>query len=208
MKTKIRAIALFGALTILASGCYPLGPEDSEELDIVVTNFRDAYDFHGKTTYARPDKIVIITGNQQEGEDPVFIPEATAALILAQIDENMEDLGYQQVDVSADPDLLLTPAAWETTTIVYWYDYWYWWWGGYYPGWGYYPGYYPGYVSAYSAGTLVMGLIDPVEVGANGKPLIQWTGAVNGILTGSYDASRISKAIDQAFDQSPYLRTN
>src|SRR5690606_22807952 len=120
---------------------------------------------------------------------PVFIPEATAALILAQIDENMEDLGYQQVDVSADPDLLLTPAAWETTTIVYCYDYWYWWWGGYYPGSGSCPGYYPGYVSAYSAGTLVMGLIEPVEVGADGKPLIQWTGAVNGILTGSYDAS-------------------
>lgn len=204
MERKCRAIAFIGALSILVSGCYPRGPEYSEELDIVVTYFNDAYDFQSKTTYARPDDIVIITGNHQEGEDPVFIPNVTATLILDRIDENMQKLGYQKVDVSEDPDLLLTPAAWETTTIVYWYDYWYWWWGGYYPGWGYYPG----YVTSYSSGTLVMGLIDPAEVGANGNPVIQWTGAINGILTGSYDASRINKALDQAFDQSPYLSSN
>jgi hypothetical protein len=185
-------------------GCYPDGPEYTEDLDVVLTYFNDEYDFQSKTTYARPDRIVMITGNVQEGDDPVFIPDVTAALILAQIDENMADLGYQKVDVDDDPNLLLTPAAWETTSIVYWYDYWYWWWGGYYPGWGYYPG----YVSSYSTGTLLMGLIDPTEVGANGNPVVQWTGAINGILTGSYNASRVDRAIDKAFDQSPYLKTN
>jgi hypothetical protein len=53
-----------------------------------------------------------------------------------------------------------------------------------------------------------MGLIDPTDVGANGNPVVQWTGAINGILTGSYNASRVDRAIDKAFDQSPYLKTN
>jgi hypothetical protein len=204
MKIKSKTIILMGTLGIVLLGCYPQGPEYVDDLDVVLTYFEDDYDFAGKQTYARPDKIVKITGNLRDGDDPVFIPDATAALILAQIDANMQDLGYERVDVSADADLLLTPAAWETTTIVYWYDYWYWWWGGYYPGWGYYPG----YVTSYSTGTLIMSLIDPAVIGSNGDPIVQWTGAINGLLTGSYNASRVNKAIDQAFDQSTYLKTN
>jgi len=199
-----RRAFMMAFVSMLLLGCYPHGPEYTDDLDVVLTYFQDGYDFNSKNTYARPDKIVKITGNLQKGEDPVYIPDATAALILAQIDKNMDDMGWQKVDVDEDPDMLLTPAAWETTTITYWYDYWYWWWGGYYPGWGYYPG----YVSSYTTGTLVMGLIDPSEVGANGNPVVQWTGAINGILTGSYNASRVNKAIDQAFTQSPYLQIN
>lgn len=202
MKNKLPI--LVATLSIFLLGCYPQGPEYTEDLDVVLTYFQDGYDFNSKSKYARPDKIVKVTGNLQEGDDPEYIPDATAALILAEIDKNMEDLGWTEVDVSEDPDLLLTPASWETTTIIYWYDYWYWWWGGYYPGWGYYPG----YVSSYTTGTLVMGLIDPTEVGANGNPVVQWTGAINGILTGSYNATRVNKGIDQAFTQSPYLKTN
>jgi hypothetical protein len=202
MRSKLAIVT--ATLSSLLLGCYPQGPEYNEDLDVVLTYFQDVYDFDVKNTYARPDRIVKITGNLQEGDDPEYIPDATAALILAQIDKNMGDLGWQKVDVDEDPDLLLTPASWETTTITYWYDYWAWWWGGYYPGWGYYPG----YVSSYSTGTLLMGLIDPSVVGANGNPIVQWTGAINGILTGSYNPSRVNKGIDQAFAQSPYLKIN
>ena len=103
------------------------------------------------------------------------------------------------------PDLLLAPAAWETTTIFYWYDYWYWWWGGYYPGWPYYP---PVYYSSYTTGTLLMNLIDPDELGSNGNPILQWSGAINGILTKSYNATRVNNLIDKVFTISPYLETN
>lgn len=192
------------ALASLA-GCYPQGPEFTEDLDVVLTHFQDDYDFNSRQTYARPDRIVKITGNLEEGEDPEFIPDAIAEAVLAQIDQNMSSLGWQQVAIDEDPDLLLTPASWETTTITYYYDYWYWWWGGYYPGWGYY---YPGYVSSYSTGTLFMSLIDPEVQGANGNPIAQWSGAANGILTYSYDVTRVNKAIDQAFAQSPYLKIN
>jgi hypothetical protein len=53
-----------------------------------------------------------------------------------------------------------------------------------------------------------MDIIDPSVTGANGKPILQWAGAINGILTRSYDSKRFNKAIDQAFTQSSYLKTN
>ncbi len=202
MKTKLTFLTCL--IGFFLFGCYPDGPDYVEDFDVVLTYFQDDYNFSSKNTYARPDRIVKITGNVQEGEDPVFIPDATATLILAKIDANMASLGWNLVEIDEDPDLLLTPASMETTTITYYYDYWYWWWGGYYPGWGY-P---PYYVSAYSTGTLIMGLVDPTVVGANGNAISQWTGALNGVLTNSYDANRINALIDKAFAQSPYLKIN
>lgn len=117
----------------------------------------------------------------------------------------MESLGWTRVNVDANPDMLLTPAAWETTTITYYYDYWYWWWGGYYPTYPYYP---PVYGYSYTTGTLLMNLIDPAQTGANDHPIPQWTGALNGVMNDVYDNTRVTKLINQAFTQSPYLKTN
>ena len=202
MKTKLIIFTTLACIFLF--GCYPDGPDYIEDYDIVLTYFQDDYNFSSQSTYARPDKIVKITGNVEDGEEPVFIPDAAATLILAQIDANMQSLGWQRVEIDENPDLLLTPASWETTTITYYYDYWYWWWGGYYPGWGY-PAY---YVDVYSTGTLLMALIDPTVEGANGNAIAQWTGAINGILTYTYDATRVNTAIDKAFTQSPYLKIN
>jgi hypothetical protein len=205
MKKRSKWIAGLAVLVVLIGGCYPQGPDFIEDLDIVVTRFEDGYNFSAKQTYARPDKIVKVTGDRREGEDPEYIPDVVATPILAAMDKNMTALGYTKVDVSANPDLLLTPASWETTTISYYYDYWYWWYGGYYPyyGWGY-----PAYVSSYTTGTLFMALVDPDVISANGNPIRQWSGAANGILTYTYDATRITRAVDKAFAQSPYLKTN
>jgi hypothetical protein len=208
MKKKI-PFAVFIISAFMLWGCYPNGPEYYEELDVVLTTHKADYDFVSKATYAMPNKIVKITGNLVEGDQPEFIPDGTAQKILARIESNMSSLGWQRVDVSANPDLLLAPASWETTTIYYYYDYWYWWYGGYYGGWGwYYPGYYPPvYYDSYTTGTLVMSLVDKSILSANGNPVSQWTGAINGILTGTYDADRMNKSIDQVFAQSPYLKT-
>jgi hypothetical protein len=202
---------VFAASVMLLWGCYPQGPDYIEELDVVLTNHKPDYTFGSKTTYAMPDEIVKVTGNVTEGEEPEFIPSPTAQSILARIETNMSALGYERVDVDADPDLLLLPMSWEVTTVYYWYDYWYWWYGGYYPGWGwggYYPYYPPVYVDSYTTGTLLMNIIDKEIIGANGNPVAQWWGAINGILTGYYDESRVGNLIDKAFDQSPYLKTN
>lgn len=39
------------------------------------------------------------------------------------------------------------------------------------------------------------------------QPTSVWTSAANGLLSGSYNATRTNNAIDQAFSQSPYLNT-
>jgi hypothetical protein len=199
---------LFAAALALLWGCYPQGPDYAEEMDVVLTTHNDEYDFVSKATYARPDRIVKITGNLEDGEDPEFIPDVYATKILKMIDDNMAALGWTKIDVAANPDLFLFPASWETTTVFYWYDYWGWWYGGYYPGWGY-GGYYPPYYmySSYTTASVMMTLIDPDVVGGNGNPLPQWTGVINGLLTGVFDETRVETAIDKAFTISPYLNT-
>ena len=152
-----------------------------------------------------PDKIVKITGSVQEGETPEYIKDVYADQILQMVADNMEALGWTRVDLEASPDLVLTPAAWETTTIYYYYDYWYWWWGGYYP---YYPYYPPVYSYSYTTGTLLLNLKDPTITSTNGNLVNQWTGALNGVLNETFNTNRMTKLIDQAFEQSPYLKTN
>jgi hypothetical protein len=204
-KSFFPVLAALGGL--LLWGCYPQGPDYIEELDVVITNYNPDYDFSAVTTYAMPDRIVEITGNLVEGEEPVFIPDRNAAVILGQIEENLNALGWTKIDDVTDTlniDVLVLPAAWETTTVYYYYDYWYWWYGGYYPYWGY--GYYPPVsYSSYTTGTLIWTVIDPNELSGDGHPIRQWTAAVNGILTGSFSDSRVTQAIDKAFKQSPYL---
>lgn len=193
--------------TLLLAACYPEGPEFVDDPDVVLTHYNPEYAFKSKGKFAIPDKIVKITGNAVTGDPPKYIPDAAAKVMLDQISKNMVAFGYTKVDISASPDLIILPAALETTTIVYWYDYWGWYGGGYYPGWGYpyYP-YYPSY-STYSTGTLVMNLIDPKVNAADGNAIGQWTGAINGMLTNTYDAARVTRLIDQAFAQSAsYLK--
>ena len=204
-KRTISIVAIFSVLFLW--GCYPDGPNYTEDMDLVITHHNPDYNFVAKTTYAMPDKVVKITGNKQEGDAPEFIPDATAKSLLDRVAANMESLGWQRVDVSANPDVLLTPASWETTTVYYYYDYWYWWYGGYYP--PYYGGYYPPtYASSYTTGTFLVTMSDPDELSGTGKAVQQWTGAINGILDSKYNPARVLPLVDQMFTQSQYLKTN
>ena len=199
MKRKFLSLALIAGLTFLW-GCYPDGAEYYEETDIVYTNYDDKYEFVSKGTYSIPDKIVKITGELVEGEDPEFVKEPYNTQVLQKIQSNMTALGYTKVTDPATADLVLFPAVWTNTTVYYYYDYWCWYYP-YYCGWGWgYPS-----VSSYTTGTLLMTLV------ADGEEFVQptnvWTSAANGLMSGVYDLTRVNKAIDQAFKQSPYLNT-
>jgi hypothetical protein len=188
------------ALLFIMSGCYPDGAEYYEETDIVYTDYDDQYDFKSKGTYSIPDKIVKITGELKDGEDPEFVKEPYNTQVLQKIKSNMTALGYTETADPENADLVLFPAVWTNTTITYYYDYWCWYYP-YYCGWGWgYPS-----VSSYTTGTLLMTLV------ADGEEFVQstnvWTSAINGLMSGYYDVSRVNKAIDQAFKQSPYLNT-
>src|SRR6187549_4111927 len=158
---RIFSYFIFAALAGFGlAGCYPQGPEYTDDLDAVYTTYDPEFDFPGHNTYAMPDKIVVDVQIENDG-DTIFeyMQPIYADPILNKIDANMAALGWSKVDVSANPDALLMPAGISSTT--YFYYYWYcWWYGGYWGGWGwYYPPYYS--VSSYTTGSLIMTLADP-----------------------------------------------
>jgi hypothetical protein len=121
-------------VTFLMWSCYPAGPEYVEDLDAVYTTYDSKFDFAGKSSYARPNKIVV-DGEIKNGDTTyVYMKDAFATPILAAIDKNMTALGWTKKDISQKPDVILSPAAIKNTT--YFYSYWYdWYYGGWYGGW-------------------------------------------------------------------------
>ena len=201
MKRKFLSLALIAGLIFLW-GCYPDGAEYYEDTDIVYSNYDDKYDFKSAGTYSMPDKIVKITGNLEEGEEPEYVKEPYNTQVLQQIDKNMTALGYTKVADPSKSDLDLFPAVWTNTTVYYYYDYWCWYYP-YYCGWCW--GWYYPTVSSFTTGTLLMTLV--ADGSGYPEPSQVWTSAANGLMSGYYDISRVNRAIEQAFKQSPYLNT-
>ncbi|AWW32050.1 DUF4136 domain-containing protein [Echinicola strongylocentroti] len=208
---KLRTILSFlavGGLAGLSWGCLPSGPDYVEDMDIVYTTYQEDYDFQSKSTYSMPDQIVTDVKVDDGDTTYVYMDAKFANPILSEIEQNMESYGWTRVGVEETADMLLMPAGTSTTNYYYywWYD---WWWGGYYPGWWgwYYPPYYP--VSSYTTGSLILVLTDPSAAETNpiNKSNAAWLSVSNGILTYYNDIERVTDAIDQAFDQSPYLQT-
>ena len=208
MKRNLYVLLVLFFLSSTMIGCYPDGPEYVDEYDIVYTNYDDGFSFGGKKTYAMPDSVVKITGSAIEGDPLEFVNQAYANNIIGRLETNMLARGYERVEMIDNPDLVLFPSAMEVTNISYYYDYW-----GYYYGW-YYPPYYGGWyypyyptVTTYTTGSLFITMTDNINVNPSEKHKVVWLGIGNGLLEGTSTDfnSRISKAIDQAFAQSPYL---
>ena len=73
------------------------------------------------------------------------------------------------------------------------------------PGWGY-PCCYSGGASSYTTGTMFIDLVGEPAVG-DSIYRVPWTAAMNGVLSGSTGScTRVTRAINQAFDQSAYLQ--
>jgi len=208
MKRTISKTILSAVAGVLLLGCYPAGPEFVEDLDVVYSSFDEEYNFQSKGTYAMPDKIVVDVEIDKNGDTTfVYMKPVYATPILQAIKSNMSELGWTEVGIDKNADILVTPAGMSTTTVYYsyWYD---WWYGGYYGGWygWYYPPYYS--VSSYTTGSLIITMSDPnIDSAIERTPTI-WIGAMNGLLTGANDINRVIAGIDQAFAQSPYLKTN
>ncbi|MCH7475323.1 MAG: DUF4136 domain-containing protein, partial [Gemmatimonadetes bacterium] len=111
------------------------------------------------------------------------------------------------------PDVVFLVGAWAVTNTNAYIGYPWWDWWGWYPGWGCCgPGYGWGYPSApvvvrYDTATLVITMVDPNRAAVDEIPVV-WVAGMNGVLGSGGTTIRITDGIDQAFDQSPYLRTN
>jgi hypothetical protein len=196
---------------LLLWGCYPGGADYTDELDVVYTTYSKTYDFQSKGTYAMPDRIVVDVEKDNDGNwIPEYMNQGAADQILTMIEDNMEAYGWTRVpnnidgELAQDADVLLMPAAIKSTT--YFYSYWYdWWYGGWYGGWygWYYPPYYT--VSSYTTGSIILTMSEPAD---NAGTEAKWLCVGNGLYTGAYNFNRVEKAINQAFEQSPYLKIN
>lgn len=211
MKRQIFSfIILAGAM--LVYGCYPKGPDSTEDFDLVITHHDVGFDFSAANTFAIPDSVIKITGNLigDDGGSVEFVNTVYGDVIIANVRENLSRYGWTEVGKNASPDVFILPSALQTTNIIY-YDYYYYpyyYWDWYYPyywgGW-YYP--YPMYAGSYSSGSVFVQMVYPAgKTAADNTPVI-WSALLNGVLDGSTTttSARIGSSLDRAFDESPYL---
>jgi hypothetical protein len=205
---KLSFIAL-GILAMVSCSKYPTASSRLLEDLAVLTQYDVNTNFGLYKTYSIVDSIYYITGKDSS---MVLTPDAKA--VLNQIIGNMNARGFKKVAKTAKPDLGINVAAIKTTTVTVYYPGWYWGYPGYYPAgwWGYgnsyyYP-YYPTYYSSYSAGTLVVETVNFKAITDKGQVPVVWDVFIRGLLTGTHTISDVTSSIDQAFTQTPAIKTN
>ena len=187
-----------------------------EDLDIVVTSYDDNYDFGPAQTFVLPDSVVRITGDDDDSDDDD--EGQFDELILDRVRQNLLDLGYtEEPDPENNPSdlvIVVQTLVIDNYVITDPYFFWrYWGWYPWFPDYGYGPGYgwyypFPIVVGRYTSGTIFINMFDPQQTGTRDEEIPNvWLGALNGVLEGSTSGmqARITRGIDQAFDQSPYL---
>ena len=203
------------ALPALIVGCYPGDFDDLEDFDTVTTIHDDDVSFTAIQTYALPDTIIHIEEEDDDDDDDDDRLELSRQFdddIMKKVRENLNARGYQEVTGLTRPDVVVAVSAAATTVVgaysSYYCDYW-----GWYGWYGYPCGYYPGYtyIYSYDLGTIFIDMLDiRPEAVLDDQIDVLWTGAVRGVLgtTDPATEQRIREGIDQAFTQSPYLRSN
>ena len=209
MKT-IKITLIFAGILILAS-CTKYPPTSSRLLEdlAILTQYDVKTDFGLYKTFAIVDSATYVTD-----KDSTRILNTNVKAVLDRISQDMISRGFTKVAASAEPDLGINVTVVETTNIIVYYPGWYWgydgyyppyWWG--YPGYNYYYPYYPVYYTSYSSGTLIVDMANFKAKTADNKIPVVWNVFVRALLTGNHTISDINTGIDQAFTQSPAIKT-
>ncbi|MEI7725627.1 MAG: DUF4136 domain-containing protein [Bacteroidota bacterium] len=196
MKTKLGFLILgLGLVFTISCTKYPPSSDRLLEDLAVLTQYDTKVDFNSYRTYSLAGSIMKVTD-----KDTVAMTGQTADAVLAQIDLNMKARGFVKIAATATPDLGIQVLYFQNTTV---YTYYYDWWGYYYP---YYP-YYPVYYSSYTTGMANIELLDLKNADATQRIAIRWNAFIRGLLTGSHTTGEITGRVDQAFIQTPQLKT-
>ena len=203
VRVSVMSTLVLGSIFLLQA-CFPFGPEDLEDFDIVGTFYDENVNFSNFKTYAMPDTIAKITSSGVSNERGQYDD-----LVLSQIAANMGAVGYTRVNDPDQADMLLTVVVVNDGgySIDNSYNY-----GDYYgPDYNYGSGgyYYTGSNYQIETGTVLMTLADHKD-GDNARESAMWLGMLNGITEQSFTntSRRLIELINQAFVQSPYLGTN
>ncbi len=223
-RTLLTLIGISGLfISIFFTSCYPGDDISYSDLDLVSTAYDQNADFNTFKTYYMPDSIIHLK-DTLDSDNNVDLSREFDKFILDLVRENMGDYGYtlESDPENNHPDIFLTVSAMATKNynVYYYYPYYYggWGWGWYYKntdyyGWGwYYPPYWGGsYVTSYTDGTMIMNMHDVRDATpeTDSIPTV-WIGAMNGLLGSSTQTTknRLDYNINQAFIQSPYLKSN
>jgi hypothetical protein len=201
MKMKSVCFILgLGLVFTLSCTKYPPSSDRLLEDLAIITQYDTKINFNDYKTFSIANAITKITD-----KDTTNITGADVTAILDQISKDMEARGFVKAAAAEKPDFGIQVLYFQNTVIyTYYYDWW-----GYYPSWYYYYPYYPVYYSSYTTGLADIELIDLKTVNATGKNLyIRWNAYIRGLLTGSHTQAEILNSIDQAFAQTPQLKTN
>jgi hypothetical protein len=192
-------LLFLSASVIVLQSCYPYDDLTPEDTDVVVTFYDNGTNFTNLVTYAIPDTIYTFnsSGDIVPSED---ISSSSANQILTSLNNNLQESGFtpqqgNQADADVHVFALVTTSSWVSGGCYggYW-SYWYPYYGWCYP-----------VAYTYTTGSLFVVMLNPAKTGDSQAV---WFAGVNGILssTNASNASRINSDIDQAFNQSPYLR--
>ena len=194
-------------------GCTYEAFDHSDDYTTVVTHRLDSSEYN----YAKNRVYSMVTDTDSAGNeilfdlsdkvsDPIKIDHKYDTSIIAKIKQQMQTMGYTYVTDPKDPTVNLVVA----TGIVaqqHWYYY------GYYPwyGWDDWYVYYPpvGATVKYDSGSIIITAIDPslTTKDENGKDAYKavWVAGLHAV-TNQISEENIMTWIDQAFEQSPYLK--
>src|SRR5262249_19862479 len=84
-------------LGLLLAACHPSGAETISDLDVVATTHDAAFNFATPSTYSRPDRIYVISGDPTVSP-PGRLNPATEQLILNTLDSHMQAIAYRLVN--------------------------------------------------------------------------------------------------------------
>lgn len=179
---------------------------DTDKLDdnyLVLTNYDIGTDFASFDSFFVIDSILIINDQTKA----TYWKNENSQRIVDAFNEHFKARGYTAADKGAEADIVLqlsyvsTTYYFNNTVGPWWYNYpGYWNWGG--GGW-----YYPfSFYYTYSTGSIIGELVDRKSERSDKKLTIVWNTYISGLLYGNnLSYYRTMNAINQAFEQSPYL---
>ncbi len=203
---------ILAAIFLLAS-CHKEPFERGNDY-VVYTSPSDDVNFSQFKTFYIPDSLLIIGAN---GKSAYSKDDAADELIEA-FKSSMIKAGYQYSDKNADLGVQMSYIIKTDSYLLpsWWYDYPGYWSPNY---WGYWNYYYLArpIVYSYTTNALITDIVDLTNAPQPGAAIsnddgqgleILWTSYIGGPAGGSLrnDIDRMEDAIEQAFDQSPYLK--
>jgi len=219
---RVTVVAILVAALMAMFSCYPNGPQDAEEFDVVATFYDQDADFSVFSNFAsRTDSIHQVDIG---GAENLQLSHDHDAEILALINQKFTDRGYTRENDPATnrPDMAVLVAAAATTEYdPYASSPWFSYWGTWFSDslevdadvtWGLDYSWYSGsVVYSYDVGSLVIMLLDIRNIDdqtARADIPVLWMGTFNALLSGNEATivGRVEKGIDQMFEQSQYLR--